>query len=139
MFQLVFWGSSHPSIVSYYWSSALFFTAHPTLLPPILHTHTHTQYTPPVGTAYEGAHKQTFLAMSITIAPQLPIMLILVLLYHKLGKLRKKNMNSNATESLPSSTHSSNSDQDGASDNEDSTEMSKLLALEKKPLEKSSN
>ena len=77
--------------------------------------------------------------MSIMIAPQLPTMLILVLLYRKLGQLRKENMNSDATESLPSSTHSSISDQDGASDNEDSTEMSKLLAPEKKLLEESSN
>ena len=77
--------------------------------------------------------------MSIMIAPQLPTMLILVLLYRKLGKLRKENMNSDATESPPSSTHSSISDQDGASDNEDSTEMSKLLAPEKKLLEESSN
>ena len=50
-------------------------------------------------------------------------------------------MNSDATEPLPSSTHGSSSDQDGASDNEDVTEMSELLAPEKKPLalEKSTN
>ena len=48
-------------------------------------------------------------------------------------------MNSDVTESPPSSTHGSSSDQDGASDNEDATEMSKLLALDKKPLEESSN
>ena len=48
-------------------------------------------------------------------------------------------MNSDATEPPLSSTHSSSSDQDGASDNEDATEMSKLLALENKPLEESSN
>ena len=79
--------------------------------------------------------------MSIMIAMLVPIMLILVLLYRKLGQLRKENMNSDATESPPSSTHGSSSDQDGASDNEDATEMSKLLAPEKKPLtlEKSTN
>ena len=66
-------------------------------------------------------------------------MLILVLLYHKLGKLRKENMNSDATEFPPSSTYGSSSDQDGASDNENSTEMSELLASEKKLLEESSN
>ena len=79
--------------------------------------------------------------MSIMIAMLVPIMLILVLLYRKLGQLRKENMNSDATKSPPSSTHGSSSDQDGASDNEDATEMSKLLAPEKKllTLEKSTN
>ena len=79
--------------------------------------------------------------MSIMIAMLVPIILILVLLYRKLGQLRKENMNSDATEPLPSSTHGSSSDQDGASDNEDATEMSELLAPEKKPLalEKSTN
>ena len=77
--------------------------------------------------------------MSIIIAMLVPTMLILVLLYRKLGQLRKENMNSDATEPPPSSTHGSSSDQDSASDNEDATEMSKLLALENKPLEESSN
>ena len=48
-------------------------------------------------------------------------------------------MNSDATEFPPSSTYGSSSDQDGASDNENSTEMSELLASEKKLLEESSN
>ena len=44
-----------------------------------------------------------------------------------------------ATDPLPSSTHSSSSDQDGLSDNEDATEMSELLVPEKSLLEESSN
>ena len=48
-------------------------------------------------------------------------------------------MHTDVTESPPSSTHGSSSDQDGASDNEDATEMSELLEPEKKPLEESSN
>ena len=80
--------------------------------------------------------------MSLMIAPQLAIMLILILLYNKLTQLRKQNMHTDltdATDPLPSSTHSSSSDQDGLSDNEDATEMSELLVPEKSLLEESSN
>ena len=77
--------------------------------------------------------------MSIMIAMLVPIMLILALLYRKLGQLRKENMSTNVTELFPTNTHSSNSDHDSASDKEDETELSKLLAVEKKPLEESSN
>ena len=80
-----------------------------------------------VGAAYEGVQKRTFLAMSIMIATQIPLMLILGLLYHKLGQLRKEQMHVGATKSL-------GSNQDGTSDEEDATEMSELLAPEKLPL-----
>ena len=64
--------------------------------------------------------------MSIMIATQVPLMLILGLLYHKLGQLRKEQMHVGATKSL-------SSNQDGISDDheEDATEMSELLAPEK--------
>ena len=88
-----------------------------------------------VGAAYEGTHKRTFLAMSIMIAMLVPIMLILILLYRKLGQLRKESMSTNVTELLSINTHSSSSDHDSASDKEDETEISKLLALEKNPSE----
>ena len=65
--------------------------------------------------------------MSIMIATQVPLMLILGLLYHKLGQLRKEQMHVGATKSL-------SSNQDGTSDEEDATEMSELLAPEKLPL-----
>ena len=86
-----------------------------------------------VGAAYEGVQKRTFLAMSIVILIQIFIMLILVLLYNKLGQLRKQQIHVNATKPLLSSTLDSN--QDGASDKEDATEMSELLAQKKKPLD----
>ena len=60
-------------------------------------------------------------------------MLILILLYRKLGQLRKESMSTNVTELLSINTHSSSSDHDSASDKEDETEISKLLALEKNP------
>ena len=73
--------------------------------------------------------------MSIMIAMLVPITLILILLYRKLGQLRKENMSTNVNELLTTNTHSSSSDHDSASDKEDETEFSKLLAVEKKPLE----
>ena len=72
--------------------------------------------------------------MSLMIATQIPLMLILGLLYHKLGQLRKQQMQIGASKPLPSS-----SNQDGVSDEEDATEMSELLAPEKTPLKESSN
>ena len=75
--------------------------------------------------------------MSIVILIQIFIMLILVLLYYKLGQLREQQIHVDATEPLLSSTLNSN--QDGASDKEDATEMSELLAQNKKPLEDSKN
>ena len=71
--------------------------------------------------------------MSIVILIQIFIMLILVLLYHKLGQLRKQQIHVNVPEPLLSSTLDSN--QDGASDKEDATEMSELLVQKKKPLD----
>ena len=75
--------------------------------------------------------------MSTVIASQVFIMVILVLLYHKLGQLREQQIHVNATEPLLSNTLGSS--QDGASDKEDATEMSELLSPEKKPLEDSGN
>jgi len=89
----------------------------------------------PVGAAYERVHKRTFLAMSIMIAAQIPLILILVLLYRKLGQLRKQHMHNSDSELH--STH--DSDQDSASDKEDGTEMSELLSKCRTPLEGSSN
>ena len=75
--------------------------------------------------------------MSIVILIQIFIMLVLVLLYHKLGQLREQQIHVNIPEPLLSSTLGSN--QDGASDKEDATEMSELLVPEKTPLEDSGN
>ena len=100
-------------------------------------THTDTLFPPPVGAAYEGVHKRTFLAMSIMILTQVPILLFLVLLYRKLGQLRKQNMHIDATEPLPSSTHGSSGDQDDTKNKKDATEASELLAQERKCLEES--
>ena len=69
--------------------------------------------------------------MSIMIAMLVPIILILVLLYRKLGQLRKENMHSDTTEPLSGSI----SDQDSTENKKDATEKSELLALENKPLE----
>lgn len=75
--------------------------------------------------------------MSIMIAAQIPLILILVLLYHKLGQLRNQDMQVSDTKPLPDSTH--DSDQDSASDMEDGTEMSELLSTDRTPLEGSGN
>lgn len=104
-----------------------------TPLPP---TH-NTPFPPTVGAAYEEVHKRTFLAMSIMILAQLPILLFLVLLYRKLGQLRKQNMRIDATEPLPSSTHGSSSDLDNTKNKKDATEASELLTQERKCLEES--
>ena len=85
----------------------------------------------PVGAAYEGVQKRTFLAMSVMIATQIPLVLILGLLYNKLGRLRKQQMLVSDTKPQPS--HTFGSEQDGASDKEDATEMSELLELNKTP------
>ena len=67
--------------------------------------------------------------MSIMIAIQIPLMMILGLLYHKLGQLRKQQMHVSDIKPLPSST----SEQDVASDKDDATEMSELLESNKTP------
>ena len=78
--------------------------------------------------------------MSIMIAAQIPLILILVLLYRKLGQLRKQHMQLSDTKSVPDSTHDSDdSDLDNASDREDGTEMSELLSTDRTLLEGSSN
>ena len=71
--------------------------------------------------------------MSIMIAIQIPIVLMLLLLYRTLGQLRKRQMRASAAE-LVSSASTHNSDQENVSDE---TEMSGLLAPEKKSLESS--
>ena len=73
------------------------------------------------------------------ILAQVPILLFLVLLYRKLGQLRKQNMHIDATEfePLPSSTHGSSGDQDDTKNKKDATEASELLAQERKCLEES--
>ena len=62
-------------------------------------------------------------------------MLILILLYCKLGQLRKQNMHIDTTELLSGSTHGSSSDQDSTDSKKGVTEKSELLALDNKPLE----
>ena len=67
--------------------------------------------------------------MSIMIAIQIPLMVILGLLYHKLGQLRKQQMQVSDTKPLPFRT----SEQGAASDKDDATEMSELLESNKTP------
>ena len=61
----------------------------------------------------------------------------MILLYRKLGQLRKQNMHIDATELLSSSTHGSSADQlqDDTKQKKDAT--SELLALERKCSEES--
>ena len=73
--------------------------------------------------------------MSIMIAMQVPVMLILILLYRKLGQLRKENMYIDTAELIPTSSRGSTSDQDSTENKKDATEKSELLALENKTLE----
>jgi len=54
---------------------------------PCMSTHT-----TPVDAAYEGVQKCTFLAMAIMLCLLLPILVTLMLLYPKLGKLREKQI-----------------------------------------------
>ena len=68
---------------------------------------------PTVGAAYEGVQKRTFLAMSIMISLQIPLILILLLLYRKLGRMKEKLQA-----------------QPGLSDEEDTSEISELLHVE---------
>jgi len=83
--------------------------------------------------------------MSIMIATQIPIALILGLLYRKLGRLREHQMYEGTTEPLPTS-HDSSSSKIGNEDeysegdeysDEDTPEMAELLhaAPKKIPLE----
>ena len=81
----------------------------------------------PVGAAYERVHKRTFLAMSILVAIQIPILLMLILLYRTLGRLRKQQIHVNATKPLPFTKHGSDS---STSDEKDATEVSDLLTSE---------
>ena len=62
-------------------------------------------------------------------------MLILILLYRKLGQLTMKNMYIDTTELIPPSPHSSTSDQDSTENKKNATEKSELLAQENKTLE----
>ena len=84
---------------------------------------------PIVGAAYEGVQKRTFLAMSIVISLQIPLVLILLLLYHKLGRMKKLQGDTAAPVSSESSTSKK---EPSLSDEEDTTEMSELLQVEEK-------
>ena len=45
-----------------------------------------------VDAAYEGVHKCTYLAMAIMISVLVPVLVVLILLYPKLGKLRDQQI-----------------------------------------------
>ena len=81
-----------------------------------------------VGAAYEGVQKRTFLAMSIMISLQIPLILILLLLYRKLGRMKEKLQAQLGSTAAPVSGESSTSEKEpGLSDEEDTTEMTELL------------
>ena len=83
---------------------------------------------PTVGAAYEGVQKRTFLAMSIMISLQIPLILILLLLYRKLGRMKEKLQVQLGSTAAPVSGESSTSEKEpGLSDEEDTTEMTELL------------
>ena len=83
---------------------------------------------PIVGAAYEGVQKRTFLAMSIVISLQIPLVLILLLLYPKLGRMKEKLHGDTAA---PVSSETSTSEKEPSlSYEEDTTEMSELLQVE---------
>ena len=65
--------------------------------------------------------------MSILVAIQIPILLMLILLYRTLGRLRKQQIHVSATKPLPFTKHGSDS---STSDEKDATEVSDLLTSE---------
>ena len=66
--------------------------------------------------------------MSIVISLQIPLVLILLLLYPKLGRMKEKLQGNTAA---PVSSETSTSEKEpGLSDEEDTTEMSELLQVE---------
>jgi len=84
-----------------------------------------------VGAAYEGVQKRTFLAMSITISLQIPLILILLLLYRKLGRMKEKLRAQLGNTAAPVSSESSTSEKEPSlSDEEDTTEMTELLNVD---------
>ena len=88
---------------------------------------------PTVGAAYEGVQKRTFLAMSIMISLQIPLILILLLLYHKLGRMKEKLQAQLGSTAAPVSGEGSTSEKEPSlSDEEDTTEMTELLHVEEK-------
>jgi len=83
---------------------------------------------PTVGAAYEGVQKRTFLAMSIMISLQIPLILILSLLYRKLGRMKEKlQAQLGSTAALVSGESSTSENEPSLSDEEDTTEMTELL------------
>jgi len=66
-----------------------------------------------VDAAYEGVQKRTFLAMAVMTCLLAPFLVILILLYPKLGKLRDQQI------AISSSVEKG--------DDEDSTELSELM------------
>ena len=88
---------------------------------------------PTVGAAYEGAKKRTFLAMSIVISLQIPVVLTLLLLYRKLGRMKEKLQVQVGSTAAPVSSETSPGEKEPSlSDEEDATEMSELLHTEEK-------
>ena len=88
---------------------------------------------PTVGAAYEGAKKRTFLAMSIMISLQIPVILTLLLLYRKLGRMKEKVQAQVGNTAAPVSSETSPGEKEPSlSDEEDTTEMSELLDEEEK-------
>jgi len=78
-----------------------------------------------VGAAYEGVQKRTFLAMSIMISLQIPLILILLLLYRKLGRMKEKLQAQLGSKALPGESSTSEREP-SLSDEEDTTEISLL-------------
>ena len=106
---------------------------------------TYSAYT--VGAAYEGVKKRTFLAMSIMISLQVPVVLTLLLLYRKLGRMKEKVQAQVGSTAAPVSSETSPGEKEPSpgekepspgekepslSDEEDATEMSGLLHTEEK-------
>ena len=99
---------------------------------------TYSAYT--VGAAYEGVKKRTFLAMSIMISLQVPVVLTLLLLYRKLGRMKEQLQAQVGSTAAPVSSETSPGEKEPSpgekepslSDEEDATEMSELLHTEEK-------
>ena len=88
---------------------------------------------PTVGAAYEGVQKRTFLAMSIMMSLQVPLILTLLLLYRKLGRMKEQLQAQVGNTAAPVSSETSPGEKEPSlSDEEDTTEMSELLHTEEK-------
>ena len=77
--------------------------------------------------------KRTFLAMSIMISLQIPVVLTLLLLYRKLGRMKEQLQAQVGSTAAPVSSETSPGEKEPSpSDEEDTTEMSELLHTEEK-------